>query len=112
MVLEYKMGVEVRLRDAKTLFNKLRQDADRIFLTGHVLRDHPERGFTRDAVLALVMGSGRLIDNKMPSAAMDSFMWLCKDEAERPCELVVKLEALNGNPNEMVLVISAYREVK
>ena len=102
----------MKLRDAKNLFDTLRKEAGRIVVTGHVLHDHPERGFTRDVVLALVMGRGRLVDNKMPSAAVDSFMWHCKDEAERPCELVVKFEALNGNPNELVLVISAYRETK
>ncbi len=102
----------MKLRDAKILFDKLRADAGRIFLTGHILRDHPERGFTRDVVLALVMGRGRLVDNKMPSAVAESFMWLCKDAADRPCELVVKFEALQGKPNELVLVISAYRETK
>lgn len=48
----------------------------------------------------------------MPSAIAGSFMWRCKDAAARPCEMVVKLESLDGYPNELVVVISAYREVK
>lgn len=103
----------MKLRDAKTLFDKLRRDAWRVVPTFHVLHDHPERKFSADVIVALVQGRGRLADNKkMPSASADSFMWFCKDEADRPCELVVKFEPLNGNPNEIVLVISAYREVR
>lgn len=102
----------VQLRDAKILFDRLRRDTGRIVLTFHVLHDHPRRKFTGDMIIALLQGSGHLVNNKMPSAQADSFMWFCKDEAERPCELVVKFEPLKGNPNELLLVISAYREVK
>lgn len=103
----------MKLRDAKILFDKLRRDTWRVVPTFHVLHDHPERKFTADVIVALVQGSGRLADNdKMPSAATDSYMWFCKDEAHRACELVVKFEPLNGNTNEMILVISAYREVR
>lgn len=28
------------------------------------------------------------------------------------CELVVKFESIDDNPNELILVISAFREVK
>jgi hypothetical protein len=102
----------LKLRDAKILFDKLRRDAWRIVQTFHVLHDHSARKFTGDVIIALLQGRGHLADNKRLSAASDSFMWFCKDEADRPCELVVKFEPLNGNPSELVLVISAYREVK
>ena len=65
-----------------------------------------------DIIIALMQGGGRLGDNKMPSAVPESFMWSCKDESERSCELVVKFESIEGNPNELILVISAFREVK
>ena len=77
-----------------------------------MLRDHPERKFTADTIIALIQGSGRLADNKMPSAVPKSFMWFCKDEAEEACELVVKFESLDAKHNEIILVISAYRKVK
>jgi hypothetical protein len=102
----------MKLRDAKILLDRLRRDRWRIVPTFHALRDHPEREFTADVVVALLQGSGRLADNKMPSAVADSFMWLCKDESERACELVVKFESLNENPEELILVISAYRKIK
>lgn len=102
----------MKLRDAKILFDRLRKDTWRIVPTLHVLHDHSERKFTADVIVALLQGRGRLGDNKMPSAVTASFIWFCKDEADRPCELVVKFESLNGNPNELFLVISAYREVK
>lgn len=101
----------MKLRDAKILLDRLRRDRWRIVPTFHVLRDHPEREFTADVVIALLQGKGRLVDNKMPSAVADSFLWFCKDEAEQACELVVKFETLNGNPEELILVISAYRKI-
>ena len=110
MMLE--AGGEVRLRDAKLIFDKIRQDRWRIIPTFHVLHDHPGRKFTADVLVALIQGKGRLADNKMPSAVVESFMWFCKDEAERPCELVIKFEPMDGNPNELILVVSAFREVK
>ena len=102
----------MKLRDAKILFNTLRRDTGRIVVTAHSLFDHPARKFTTDVIIALLQGGGRLMDNKMPSAVPGSFIWFCKDQAERGCEVVVKFEALNGSPDELVLVISAFREVK
>ena len=103
----------MKLRDAKILFDRLILDAWRIAVRKkHVFGDHPERLFTLVEIRALVQGSGRLLDNnKMPSAQPGSFIWACKDNEDRRCELVVLFEPLDGNPNEMVLVISAYREV-
>ena len=102
----------MKLRDAKNLFDQLRKDAWRIVPTFHVMHDHLERKFTAGVVIGLIQGSGRLADNKMPSAAAGSFMWVCRDESDVLCELIVKFEPLDGNPNELILVISAYREVK
>ena len=102
----------MKLGNAKTLFDTLRCDVWRIIPTVHVLFDHPERKFTADLIIGLIQGRGRLVDNKMPAAVSNSFMWLCKDEADRPCELVIKFEPLDMSPNEMLLVISAYRKVK
>ena len=101
----------MKLREARKLFDKLRVESWRIVLTFHVLHDHPERGFTADTLVSLVQGTGRLADNKMPSAIDDSFLWLCKDHADRACELVVKFSPLDETPGELVLVISAFREV-
>ena len=112
MVYYLSLGVRLRLRDAKTLFDTLRRDVWRVIPTFHVLFDHPERKFTADVIIALIQGRGRLVGNIMPAAVSNSFMWLCKDEADRPCELVIKFEPLDRSPNEMLLVISAYRKVK
>jgi len=53
-----------------------------------------------------------MIDNKMPSAQAGSFLWLCNDDAGSPCELAVRFEPLDGNPRELILVVSAYRKIK
>lgn len=97
------------LTEAKVLFDKLRKDKANIIPRDHIFRDHPERGFTPVEVRDLIQGSGRLIDNKMPKALPGSFMWVCKDMADRRCELVILFETVA--PGKVIIVASAYREV-
>ena len=102
----------MRLRVAKAVFDRLRKDPGRIVPLVHAYRDHPERRFTAVEIVALVQGRGVLKDNKMPTAQPESFLWMCKDVADRRCELVVRFEALDSRPNELVLVVSAWRAVR
>jgi hypothetical protein len=100
----------LKLRDAKILFDRVRKNAANIFPRDHIFRDHPERLFTPDEIRSLVQSAGRLTDNnKMPTAQGGSFLWLCKDEADRRCELAIRFEMVA--PNEIIVVVHAFREV-
>ena len=54
------------------------------------------------------MGAGHLVDNKYPSAVSGSFLWLCKDKANRPVEVAVVFDDETGAI--VAVAISAYRE--
>jgi len=55
------------------------------------------------------MSVGLLVDNKYPSAASGSFVWLCKDTADRPVEVAVVFDDETGAI--VAVAISAYREI-
>jgi hypothetical protein len=39
-------------------------------------------------------------------------MWVCKDAAQRQCEIVVKFVAKDGKPDELIIAISAFRRLE
>ena len=100
----------MKLSGAKMLFQKLRKDPSKIVVRPHAYRDHPERKFKPLEIQELVLGRGRLIDNKMASALPGSFMRRCKDLDDRDCELVIVFEG--SAPGELIVVVHAFRRVE
>ena len=99
------------LTEARRRFDKTRGTA-RVLVSDHAWRDHPERGFTVPEIVSLIRHApGQLRDNQAPSAQAGSFLFRCKDKADRPCELIVKFET-DMKTGEVIVVVSAYRRVR
>ena len=99
----------MKLTEARALFNTCQEQGSTAFvIRRHCWADHLERQFSRIEILHLLLGAGHLVDNKYPSAALGSFLWFCKDKANRPVEVAV---VFDDEPGAIVAVaISAYRE--
>lgn len=92
-----------------------------VIVKSHAFKDYPERGFSKPEIIDLIKyGVGRVQENKSPEAISESFLFLVKDEFERPCKLVVLLKEVEisdssggsgGTRKETIIVCSAYREV-
>ncbi len=106
------------LVDSRRLFFQLRGKC-KILVKNHAFKDYPERGFTKQELLYLVkQGKGNFKANSESLEAIDgSFLFLPKDDQGRECKLVILIEEVTiegkGGPRkEMIIVCSAYREVK
>jgi hypothetical protein len=100
--------VTLNLSVARQLFDTLRSSG-RIRIKPHTHRDHPERKFTVFEVYSLVVGKGHLKLNHVGNPAPDSFVWQCKDDLDRNCELAVVFDT--DESGDLIVVISAFREV-
>lgn len=95
------------LTEAKRLFDVLRVSDSKIFVTGHAHRDHRSRGFSVVEIVRLIRGKGVLRVNHAATAKPGSFVWHCKDEIGRACELTCLFEVLENG--QVVVVVSAWR---
>ena len=100
----------MKLKEARSLFNEIRKQDGRISVKPHAWRDHPERKFTPLELVRLIKGKGQIHDNKYPTAAVGSFLWVCKDDDMRRTEVSVVLE--RDKYGDLIVIIHAYREVK
>jgi hypothetical protein len=104
------------LTQTKKLFFEIRQKCQ-VIVSNHAFKDYPDRGFSKQELVSLVKyGIGRFLDNKSDVAIPDSYLFFPKDDEERECKLVLKIEELEiegegCSRKETVIVCSAYREV-
>lgn len=100
----------MKLKEARALLKEIRDDDGRINIRPHAWKDHPERKFSPLELVRLLQGKGGLHDNKYPSAAEGSFLWVCKDEEGRKTELAIVFET--DKSGDLIVIIHAYREIK
>lgn len=104
------------LSQAKKQFFEVRQKCQ-IIVRNHAFKDYPERGFSKQELIRLVKtGNGRFTENKSDVAITDSYLFFPKDEEDRECKLVLKIQEVEiegelSSRKETVIVCSAYREV-
>jgi hypothetical protein len=101
-------GLVLNLLVARKLFDTLR-NSGRIAVRRHASKDHPERKFTPEEVVALIKTSGILRENYVDNPAPDSFVWHCKDDLGRNCELCIVFQV--DDDGDLIMVISAFRRV-
>jgi len=99
----------MKLTDARTLLKEIRNKDERISIRPHAWKDHPERKFSPLELVRLLQGKGGLHDNKYPTAAAGSFLWICRDEDGRKTELAIVFEA--DKSGDLIVIIHAYREI-
>jgi hypothetical protein len=110
------IGTGMGLSQAKTQFFEVRHKCW-IIISSHAFKDYPERGFSQQELIRLVkFGNGRFTENKSDVAIPDSYLFYPKDEEDRECKLVLKIQEVEVegegcSPRETVIVCSAYREV-
>ena len=95
----------MKLKEARVVFEQIRKTV-KIDVRSHVLNDHIERGFSLDEIYYLIReNKGKLSDNnKFPTSTKGSFLYECKDIAERNVELALIIE-------DNIVVIHAYRRI-
>ena len=107
--LIYRPDGRLTLISARELFLTLRKRPESVIIRRHAYKDHPERLFTREELLTLVMtGAGQLHENhEAPSAQFGSFLFRVSDSEKRECHLVLVLDDASWK----ILVISAFRRI-
>jgi hypothetical protein len=92
------------------LFKKLRFEASAIVIRKHAYADHPERLFTRQELLSLVLsGRGEIFENNIAATAKPgSFLPLLTDLEKRECEIALMLDEYGS---WKIVVIHAFRRV-
>ena len=100
--------MKLNLNVARQLFDTLRSSG-RIRVKPHAHKGHPERNFTVFEVYSLVVGKGHLKLNHVGNPAPNSYVWHCKDNLDRNCELAVVFDT--DEVGNLIVVISAFREV-
>lgn len=100
----------MKLTEAKKIFHRIRKDKSRIFVTEHAYDDYPERAFTEQEVVKLLMNiKGSVEDTTDSRFRGERFYWRTKDLRERDVRIVFEIdEDESGN---LVVAISAWREV-
>jgi len=105
------------LTQARSRFFAIRKKCQ-VLVKNHAFKDYPQRGFSIVELVYLVRtGMGRFTDNNSDVAIKDSYLFYPKDDENRECKLVLKIEELEihgqeGSKKETVIVCSAYREIK
>lgn len=103
------------LADDRKLFFEIRSKCE-IIVRRHAFADYPERGFSEREIVDLVRTkTGRFTINNSPDAIVGSYLFFPKDDLERECKLVVKIEVVqieneDSKEGSQVIVCSAYRE--
>jgi hypothetical protein len=93
------------LSDAKKEFFKLRKIRRIQVCEEHVIDDHPERGYTVDEVVNLVLGFGTFEDTNDPRYIGDRFYWRTKDLSENLMRLVIEFD--EDEVGNLIFVVSA-----
>ena len=108
--LEYRADGRLTLTSARGLFRKLRMEPAAVIIRRHAYADHPERLFTREELLSLVLsGRGELYENNVATTAkFGSFLFRVADNEERECEIAMFLDEQGS---WMIVVIHAFRRV-
>ena len=105
------------LTEKRKLFFDLRKTCE-ILVKNHAFKDYPERGFSKAEIIHLVRkGTGNFRDNNSAEAIEGSYLFFVQDELERECKLVILIEEVevegeSGPEKKMIIVCSAYRDVK
>lgn len=108
--LKYRSDGRLTLISARELFVTIRKKPESVIVRRHAYKDHPERHFTREEWITLVMtGAGQLHENhEAPTAQYGSFLFRVNDSEKRECHLVL---CLDEDASWKVLVISAFRRI-
>jgi hypothetical protein len=107
----------VGLADDRKLFFEMRGKCG-IIVRRHAFADYPERGFSQREIVDLVRsGTGRFTINNSPEAIEGSYLFFPKDDLDRECKLVIKIETVqieneDSKEGNQVIVCSAYRETE